>query len=96
MSLWRIQLAMVPSALCGQRLSRDELLALGAGRLRSVIAHACEHVAHYRLLFDRHGIRPCDIRTTADLRFLPITTKDDLRETPLQETLAHGISPASL
>jgi phenylacetate-coenzyme A ligase PaaK-like adenylate-forming protein len=34
--------------------------------------------AHYRRMFDAAGVRPRDIRTVADLRRLPLTTKQDL------------------
>jgi phenylacetate-coenzyme A ligase PaaK-like adenylate-forming protein len=34
--------------------------------------------AHYRRVFDEAGIRPRDIRTVADLRRLPFSTKQDL------------------
>jgi phenylacetate-CoA ligase len=64
--------------------------------LRSLVAHAYRRVPYYRRLFDRHGLRPEDIRSVADLPAIPITTKDDLRAVPVQDTVASGLDPARL
>ena len=49
-------------------------------KLRSLINHAYTSVPYYRAVFDRHGIRPEDIRTSDDLAKVPILTKDIIRE----------------
>jgi phenylacetate-CoA ligase len=61
--------------------SRDEIAALQLERLRWSLAHAYENVEHYRRTFDAAGVHPDDCRSLDDLRRLPFTTKDDLRET---------------
>jgi phenylacetate-CoA ligase len=59
--------------------SRDEIAGLQLERLRWSLAHAYSNVAHYRRAFDAAGVRPSDLKTLADLRHFPFTTKADLR-----------------
>jgi phenylacetate-CoA ligase len=60
--------------------SRDELHALQLQRLQWSLAHAYDHVAHYRKAFDRAGMHPHDCRSLADLARFPFTVKADLRD----------------
>ena len=60
--------------------SRDELQALQLKRLQWSLAHAYDHVAHYRKAFDRAGVHPRDCRSLADLARFPFTVKADLRD----------------
>jgi phenylacetate-CoA ligase len=60
--------------------SRDELQALQLQRLQWTLAHAYDHVAHYRGAFDRAGIDPRNCRSLADLARVPFTVKSDLRD----------------
>lgn len=48
--------------------------------LRWTVAHAYNGSGFYRRKFDDAGIRPDDIRSLNDLRNLPLTAADDLRE----------------
>lgn len=64
----------------GERLSRDELLALQLDRLRWSLRHAHTNVPHYRSAFDAAGVTPDDCETLADLARFPLTTKLDLRD----------------
>jgi phenylacetate-CoA ligase len=64
----------------GERLSRDELLAVQLERLRWSLRHAYTNVAHYRRAFDAAGVVPDDCETLADLARFPLTTKLDLRD----------------
>jgi phenylacetate-CoA ligase len=59
--------------------SRDEIQALQLERLKWSLNHAYSNVAHYRHAFDDAGVHPRDLKTLADLRHFPFTTKDDLR-----------------
>ncbi|GGM43981.1 phenylacetate--CoA ligase PaaK [Microbacterium saperdae] len=61
--------------------SRPELEELQLRRLQWTVRHAYENVPHYHRRFTEHGVTPDDIRTLADIRRLPFTTKADLRET---------------
>ncbi|MEJ2715936.1 MAG: hypothetical protein P8182_02170 [Deltaproteobacteria bacterium] len=62
-----------------RRLTRDALESLRERKLRAVVRNAYEHVPYYRRLFQDAGISPDDIRTVADLRKIPISTKEELR-----------------
>jgi phenylacetate-CoA ligase len=61
--------------------SRPDLEQLQLRRLQWTVRHAYENVPHYHRRFTEHGVTPDDIRTLADIRRLPFTTKADLRET---------------
>ena len=62
-----------------ETLPRERLRTLQTERLRSLIAYVKERVPLYReRLAD---VRPADIASVDDLRRLPFTRKDDLRET---------------
>ena len=64
----------------GERLTRAELEALQLERLQATVHHAYTQVPAYRAKLDAHGVAPDDIRTLADVRRLPFTTKEDLRQ----------------
>ena len=63
-----------------ERASEDELRSLQLERLKWSLAHAYEHVPHYRRSFDAARVAPGDVKTLADLARFPFTTKQDLRE----------------
>jgi phenylacetate-CoA ligase len=78
----RSQMAIVPNPGELEPIeiaSRDEIAALQLARLQWSLLHAYENVAAYRRKFDAAGIHPHDLKTLADLRNFPFTTKDDLR-----------------
>ena len=60
--------------------SRDELKALQLERLKSTVERCYYNVPHYRKKLDAAGVKPEDIKTLEDIRKLPFTEKDDLRE----------------
>jgi phenylacetate-CoA ligase len=62
-----------------ETLPRHELSALQDRRLADATARLA-HVPFYKQAFARAGIRPEAIRSVDDLRRLPFTTKQDLRE----------------
>ncbi len=84
------------AAVFSRSPTHEGLAALQGKALRRLVAHAYDNVPHYRRLFDRHGIHPRDIQTLSDLEILPITTKDDLRGGPVEDTLARGTDPDRL
>jgi phenylacetate-CoA ligase len=63
-----------------ERLSRDQIRALQLERLQSAVEHAYRNVPLYRTKLDAAGVAPDDIRSLEDVRLLPFTTKDDLRQ----------------
>ena len=60
--------------------SRSEIEALQNERLRATVNH-CMDSAFYAKRFADCGLRPSDIRTVEDLKKIPFTTKQDLRDT---------------
>ena len=59
--------------------SRDEIAALQLTRLKATLRRAYDNIAHYRRAFEALQAHPDDLRSLADLRHFPFTTKDDLR-----------------
>lgn len=51
-------------------------------RLRETIAHAAEHVPHYREELRRRGLGPGDFRDASDLARLELVTRDHLQADP--------------
>jgi phenylacetate-CoA ligase len=64
----------------GEGLSSGELAELQLGRLQWSVRHAYDNVEAYRVKFDAAGVSPDDIRSLDDIRRLPFTTKEDLRQ----------------
>jgi phenylacetate-CoA ligase len=86
------------TAICHPSNSADflptsELRELQSSRLRSVVQMTYERVALFRQRMDERGLTPKDIRDVDDIARLPLTVKNDLRDTypyglfarPLQE-----------
>jgi len=61
-------------------LPRSGLEAIQLRRLQAVVKRVYEKVAPYRAKMDAAGVKPNDIQSLGDLRKLPFTTKDDLRD----------------
>ena len=61
-------------------MDRDHLRKLQLERLQSTVAYCYERVSHYRKKLDSMGVNPDDIKRLEDVRKLPFTTKDDLRD----------------
>lgn len=61
-------------------LDRAELVSLQSERLRSIVHYAYENVPFYRDRFDAAGVSPADIDGIADIRSLPMTTKEDFED----------------
>jgi phenylacetate-CoA ligase len=62
-----------------ERASSDELRALQLERLKWSLAHAYDHVDHYRKRFDAVGVHPSDLEKLEDLGRFPFLTKQDFR-----------------
>ena len=63
-----------------ETLSRDGIEKLQLERLKQTLQQ-CMKNEFYRRKFAEAGITPDDIRSLADVRKLPFTTKQDLRDT---------------
>ena len=62
-----------------ETMPREELEKLQLERLQKTVRH-CMNAEFYRQKFDELGITPDDIQSLDDVRRLPFTTKEDLRE----------------
>ncbi|MEZ0343323.1 MAG: phenylacetate--CoA ligase [Caldimicrobium sp.] len=63
-----------------ETLPLEKLRELQLERLKKVVKYAYERVPFYRKRFDEAGIKPEDIKTLEDIRYIPFTSKADLRE----------------
>jgi phenylacetate-CoA ligase len=59
--------------------TREELEAMQLAKLRKMITHCYEHVPYYQQLFDGIGFKPAHLKTFADLKHIPLLTKENLR-----------------
>ena len=63
-----------------ETLSRKEIEALQLERLKETVARVYEKVPAYRKKMEEAGLCPEDIKSLSDLKKLPFTTKQDLRD----------------
>ena len=63
-----------------ETLPREALEALQLKRLQQVVKRVYHTVGHYKRAFDEAGVTPDDINTLDDIRKLPFTIKQDLRD----------------
>ncbi len=63
-----------------ETLDREEIRKIQLKRLKSTIKRVYEKVPFYRKRLDEAGISPEDINSLDDLKKIPFTVKDDLRE----------------
>ena len=63
-----------------ETLSRDMIEALQVKRLKDTVTH-CMNSPFYRKRFEDAGLSVDDIKTLDDIRKIPFTTKQDLRDT---------------
>lgn len=63
-----------------ETLPREALEALQLKRLQQVVSRVYHTVGFYRKAFDNAGVTPDDIRSLDDLKRLPFTCKQDLRD----------------
>ena len=61
-------------------MSRDEIHSLQSARLKKMVDRVYHNVDFYRRKMQQMGLEPGDINSIDDLRKLPFTTKNDLRD----------------
>lgn len=62
-----------------QWLTQQQLAELQWKRFKKVLKHAYDNTTFYKLKFKEAGITPTDIKEREDLQKIPITTREDLR-----------------
>jgi len=82
-----------------ETLSREELDKIEWKNFKKYLAYACRNSTLYKEKFT--GIDIADIRKKVDLRFLPLTDKEDLREAQLKKEVSIfgdilGVEPADI
>ena len=63
-----------------ETMPREDLEALQLRRLQAVVERVYHMVPFYRRRMDEMGVKPGHIRTLEDIRLLPLTVKQDLRD----------------
>ena len=63
-----------------ETMSRDDMRQLQLERLQSTVNRCYRNVKFYRKKFDAIGLSPEDIQSLDDVRKIPFTIKDDLRD----------------
>ena len=63
-----------------ETLPREDLQALQVRRLRATVERCYQTVKYYRDAMDELGVKPNHIQSVADVRLLPFTKKENLRE----------------
>ena len=74
---------------------RAALIDFRDQELRCLVGSAYGQVPFYRNWFDAAGVLPGDIRRAEDLVALPLLSKSDLKNAPLESRLARGSDPRS-
>jgi phenylacetate-CoA ligase len=62
-----------------ETLPREDLEELQLRRLQRMVERAYHNVPFYRNRFDELGLRPEHVRSLSDIKYLPLTEKQDLR-----------------
>ncbi len=63
-----------------ETFSRAEMEALQLEKLKATVKRVYEKVEPYRKKMDEAGVKPEDIKSLKDVRLLPFTTKQDMRD----------------
>ncbi len=63
-----------------ETIGREEMRKIQLGRLQKMVAYVYGRNAIYRKRLDDRKVKPEDIRSLEDIRKLPFTTKQDIRE----------------
>jgi len=66
-----------------ERASRADMRRLQARHLRAQVTHAARHSPFYRRVLRAARVDPVKVRTLDDVRRLPFTTKDELKQNQL-------------
>lgn len=69
---------LMPQVECAPR---EDIRALQLARLKRQVAYVYERVPWYRAKMDERGVRPEHVRSLADVRLLPFTDKQVMRDT---------------
>ena len=63
-----------------EQMDRKKMRELQLEKLKKLVSYVYENVPFYRKKMDEIGIKPQHIKTLEDIKNLPVTTKNDLRD----------------
>ena len=61
-------------------MALSELKNIQSERLKTLVEYTYKHCAVYKQKIDKHGVGLADIKDIADIKKLPFTTKEDMRD----------------
>ena len=61
-------------------MDRESMRALQLERLKKTVRYTYDNVEHYRNKLSSAGVKPEDIRSLEDIRYIPFSTKADMRD----------------
>ncbi|PKM47957.1 MAG: phenylacetate--CoA ligase [Firmicutes bacterium HGW-Firmicutes-8] len=61
-------------------MSREDMQATQVERLQTVVREVYEKVPFYKMIFDKQGVKPRDVKSLEDIKRLPFTEKEALME----------------
>ena len=64
-----------------ETMPREKLREIQLERLKWTVRLCYDRVPHYRKKLDAAGVTPDKIKTLSDIKYIPFTSKDDLRDT---------------
>ncbi len=70
--------------LSNMKKSREQIVEERDNSIEKLIQYAYSHTDYYQELFDSNKIKPNDIKSQNDLRYIPILTKQILAENSLK------------
>ena len=82
---------MILGIMRNQRLNPADLKKFQDKKLRAIVKHGYDYVQYYHSLFKEVKLKPDDIKTTEDLKKIPVSKKKDIRDLPLEKTVATNI-----
>ncbi len=63
-----------------ETMKRDDIKNLQSERLKEMIGYIYDNSSFYKKRLDDQGIKPSDIKSIDDIKKLPFTTKEDMRD----------------
>jgi phenylacetate-CoA ligase len=82
--------------MANQWLKESDLQDMQLAKLKVLLVYAGQKVPYHKRRFRESGFDPESLRSLADLKRIPIMTKSDLRQTPVEQLVSEGVAPDTL
>lgn len=63
-----------------ERMGAKEMERVQSERLKKIVSYVYKNCLIYKTRFDAEGVKPADLEGIGDIRILPFTVKDDMRD----------------